>query len=204
MITAALWGVSSAATFAGFSIKPYGDQKLNLQTGTTVLGKGGVASDAERGVSVDAKYIEFKEGDWLKARDAKLTTREGGTLLGQNVEYQAKSGILSASGNLQYGDARVQGLSARTISLDTTRKLAVAMGGVSSQKPAMSADNIVVDYANNRAVMFGNYQYSYNRTKLSSAKADAVLLVTWNALGQPSASTKVSEAQIAPYRALLK
>lgn len=200
----ALLGVAFAADFAGFTIKPYGDQKLNLATGTTVLAAGGLASDAARGVSVDAKYIEYKEGDWLRARDAKLTTKDGGTLLGQSVDYQAKSGLLSATGNLQYNDKRVQGLSAKSISLDTKGRLAVATGGVNSESPAMSANTVVVDYANNRAVMFGNYKYSYNRTRLSSAKADAVLLVTWNAQGQPSATTRPTDAQLQPYKAYLK
>lgn len=204
LAVAAALSVASAATFAGFTIKPSGDQKLNLQTGTTVLPQGGVASDAQRGVSVDAQYIEYKDGAWLKATDAKLTTKEGGTLLAKNVNYQAGSGQLQATGNLQYNDQRVRGLTAASMTFDTAKQIAVATGRVQSQTPPISANTVVVDYAHGRAVLYGNYKYSYGRSRLSNAKDDAVLLVSWNGQGQPSVTTKVTDAQLAPYQAYLK
>lgn len=203
-LTLTLFGAASAASFAGFSIKPYGDQKLNLQTGVTILSKGGVASDAARGVTVDAQYIEYKQDDRLTARDAKLSTKDGGVLVGKTVEYNAKSGVLVATGDLEYNDARVKGLTAPSISLDTNRKLAVATGGVKSETNGLSANTVVVDYAQNRAVMYGNYVYNYNGTRLKGSKADSVLFVTWNADGKASTNSKPTAEQLKPYQTYLK
>jgi len=200
----ALTAVASAANFAGFAIKPYGDQKVNLATGVTTLAKGGVATDAKQGVTVDAKFIEYKDGDYLNATDAKLVTKDGGTLTGDRISYKVKGGQLSASGDLKYDDQYVKGLTAPSMTIDATRKFAVATGGVTSASPVMRADTVVVDYENNRAVMYGNYRYAYGATRLSSSKADAVMLVTWTGQGRPNVTSRPTTQQLAPYKAYLK
>ncbi|WP_052351713.1 hypothetical protein [Deinococcus pimensis] len=202
--TLVLLGVASAANFAGFAIKPYGDQKVNLATGVTTLPKGGVATDAKQGVTVDAKFIEFKEGDYLAATTAKLVTKDGGTLTGDKLDYRVRSGNLTATGNLKYDDENVKGLTAQSMTIDATKKIGVAVGGVRSATPAMNADRVVVDYENNRAVMYGNYRYSFGGTRLASAKPDATLLVTWNGQGRPSVTSRPTAQQLAPYQAYLK
>lgn len=199
-----LLGAASAATFAGFTIKPTGDQKLDLRTGTTVLPQGGTATDAGRGLSVKAGSIEYKDGAWLKARDAILTTNDGGTLSAQNVNYTVTADQLTASGSVVYNDKRVHDLTAQGVTLDSKAKIIVASGQVKSLDPQLAADKVVVDYANNRALMVGHYQYQYGRTKLSGAKDGATLLITWNAQNQPSATTKPSAAQLAPFQPYLK
>ncbi len=197
-------GAASAATFAGFTIKPTGDQKLDLKSGTTVLAQGGTATDAERGLSVKAGHIEYKDGAWLHAKNAILTTQDGGTLTAQKVEYTVDTDGLSASGDIKYNDKRVRDLTAQNISLSSKAGVVVASGQVASADPHMAADKVVVDYRGNRALMVGNYKYQYGRTKLSGNKPDATLLVTWNAQNQPSVTTKPSAAQLAPFQPYLK
>lgn len=200
----ALGAAASAASFAGFSIKPNGDQKLNLQTGVTVLASGGSATDAQSGLTVAGKYIEYKDGDFLRAREATLTTRDGGKLTADNAEYNAKTGELKASGHLVYNDARVKGLTADAGSVQSREGLLVAHGNVKSQTPLMSANTVVVDTRNNRAVMYGNYRYNYGGSSLASAKPDATLYVTWDASGKASATTRPSTAQLAAFQAYLR
>lgn len=197
-------GVASAATFAGFQIKPYGNQKLNLQTGATVLDAGGVATDAERGVTVDARYIEFKDGAWLRAKSAKLSTEEGSVLTADNVEYSAAKGDLTAKGNLLYNDARVRGLTASSITLETDTKIVYASGGVKSVNPIMQANTVVVDYDNRRALMRGNYRYSFGGTRLGNARPDAVLLLTWDGKNKPVATNRPDPAVVKKYEAYWK
>ncbi|PYE54775.1 hypothetical protein [Deinococcus yavapaiensis] len=197
-------GIASAATFAGFQIKPYGNQKLNLQTGATVLEAGGVATDAERGVTVDARYIEFKDGAWLRARGAKLTTEDGGALSADNVEYSAAKGDLTAKGNLVYNDSRVRGLTAASLTLEADSKIVSATGSVKSVTPIMQADTVVVDYQHRRAVMRGNYRYSFGGTRLGNARPDAVLLVTWDGKNKPVATSRPNAAIVKQYEAYWK
>lgn len=205
LITAtALLGVASAATFAGFSIQPAGDQKLNLQTGVTTLAQGGTATDAKNGLKVEAKFIEYKDGAYLKARTATLTTSAGGVLKADQANYDAPSAVLSATGNLKFNDKNVKDLTADAIQVDSKRRLVIARGNVKGGDPSMSANTVVVDYAGRRAVMYGNYKYTYGRTKLSNAQPNATLFVTWNAQGQPQATTRPAPDQLAPFQAYLK
>lgn len=196
--------VASAASFAGFSIKPNGDQKLNLQTGVTVLAQGGSASDAQSGLTVAGKYIEYKDGEFLKAREATLTTRDGGRLTADSADYDARTGELKASGHLVYNDARVKGLTAESGSVQTREGMLVARGNVKSETPLMSADTVIVDYQHNRALMSGNYRYNYGGTSLASSKADARLYVTWDAQGKASATSKPTAAQLAAFQPYLR
>jgi len=204
LLATATLGVATAATFAGFTIKPYGDQKLNLQTGVTVMDEGGIANDATRGVTVDAKYIEFRDNDYLRARHAKLTTRDGGSLTATNVEYTAKNGMLKASGNMHYNNDNVKGLTADSMTLDIAKRIGIATGNVKSSRPSMSANTVIVDYANERALMVGNYRYSLGGRRLNNRSDSAVLLVTWNNQGFPSPNSKPTSEQLAPFQPYLK
>ncbi len=200
----ALGAAASAAAFAGFSIKPTGNQKLNIQTGTTVLEQGGSATDAKSGITVEGKYIEYKDGDFLRARTATLTTKDGGRMTSDSADYSAKSGVLTATGHINYSDARLKGLVADSATFQTRGSLVVARGNVHSDQPALSANTVVVDYKNNRAVMYGNYRYNYGGTSLAGSRADATLFVSWDRNGKPSVTTKPSTEQLAVFRDFLK
>ena len=204
LLLAGVLGAASAATFAGFTIKPAGDQKLDLKSGTTTLAQGGTATDAERGLSVKAGYIEYKDGAWLRAKNATMTTDEGGVLKAQKVTYTVENALMSASGDLTYNDKRVQGLTADSMDLNSKTNVVVASGHVAGVKPLLAANKVVVNYAGNGALMVGNYKYQAGRTKLSGPAAGAMLLISWNAQGQPSATTKPSAAQLAPFQPYLK
>ncbi|MBB6098546.1 lipopolysaccharide assembly outer membrane protein LptD (OstA) [Deinobacterium chartae] len=204
MLSAALAATALAASFAGFSVKPTGEQKLDITTGVTVLPQGGTVQDAKNGVNVDAKWIEFKDGDYLKAKSASLRTEQGGSLSAAQVDYNAKSGLLNASGNLQYTDARLKNLTAKSVVMETQRQLAVASGGVRGTQPGLQADTVVVDYGNNRALLYGNYRWENGKTRLRGDKDNSALLVSFADPNNLKVSTKVPADVLKAYSAYLK
>ena len=200
-----LSSVALAASFSGFSIKPYGDQTLDLPTGVTTLDKGGVVTDAEHGVTIDAQFMELKEGDFLKARDAKLRGNTvDGVLTATNLDYRVKTGLLSATGTLTYSDKLVKNLKAKTGILDLKKQFLVITGGVSSDSPAISGNTLLVDYDTRTAVLQGNYKYSFEGTKLSGKTDKSILFVSWNAQGKMKAISNPKSEQLKGYAAYLK
>lgn len=171
------------ASFAGFSIQPAGPQRLNFDTGVVTLPQGGTAADNARGVQVQAGFIEYKDGEFLTARNATMTLQDGGRLTAPHVRYDAQRGVLQATGGVGYSDAQVQGLRANTVFVNAESGLVVLRGGVSAQRPAVSANSAVIDPQNSRALLYGNYRYVSGQTRLQNARPDAALLVTLGAAG---------------------
>lgn len=203
--TLMLSSVALAASFSGFSIKPYGDQTLDLPTGVTTLDKGGVVTDAEHGVTIDAQFMELKEGDFLKARDAKLRGNTvDGVLTATNLDYRVKTGLLNATGTLTYSDKLVKNLKAKNGILDLKKQFLVITGGVSSDSPAISGNTLLVDYDTRTAVLQGNYKYSFEGTKLSGKTDKSILFVSWNAQGKMKAISNPKSEQLKGYAAYLK
>ena len=200
-----LSSVALAASFSGFSIKPYGDQTLDLPTGVTTLDKGGVVTDAEHGVTIDAQFMELKEGDFLKARDAKLRGNTvDGVLTATNLDYRVETGLLNATGTLTYSDKLVKNLKAKNGILDLKKQFLVITGGVSSDSPAISGNTLLVDYDTRTAVLQGNYKYSFEGTKLSGKTDKSILFVSWNAQGKMKAISNPKSEQLKGYAAYLK
>jgi hypothetical protein len=200
-----LSSVTLAASFSGFSIKPYGDQTLDLPTGVTTLDKGGVVTDAEHGVTIDAQFVELKEGDFLKAREAKLRGNTvDGVLTATNLDYRVKTGLLNATGTLTYSDKLVKNLKAKTGTLDLKKQFLVITGGVSSDSPAISGNTLLVDYDTRTAVLQGHYKYSFEGTQLSGKTDKSILFVSWNAQGKMKAISNPKPEQLKGYAAYLK
>ncbi|WP_043816590.1 hypothetical protein [Deinococcus maricopensis] len=200
---ALLTGTALAGTFGGFQIKPYGNERLDLGTGLTTLDKGGVATDSKTGLSIDAKTMQYKDGVNLKAQNATLKTREGGTLRAQNTTYDVPTGVLTAQGDLKYGDGRVRDLTADTVQYDSKKGIVIARGNVRVAEPNLRGNLLVADLNSNRAVLYGNYAYASGGTKLSNAKNDATLLITFTG-SKSSATTRPLPEALAPFKAYLK
>jgi hypothetical protein len=196
--------VAVAAGFAGFSIKPYGDQSLDLTTGITTLSKGGVISDSEKGFTVDAKWLRFKEGDFVEIKEGKIKYLTTGILNTTSAHYDLKNNHFTAQGDLMYSDALIKNLQAKDADLDSEKQILVIKQGVSSSDPKILADRLMVDYLSKVAVLQGNYTYTYKGSKLSGKGDKAMLWVTWNDKNELKASTKPTPEQLKPYLSLLK
>jgi hypothetical protein len=193
-----------AVNFAGFSIKPYGDQNLDLTTGITTLPKGGVISDSERGFTVDAKWLRFKEGDFVEIKEGKIKYLTTGILNAISAHYDLKNNRFTVQGELTYSDALIKNLQAKDADLDSTKQILLIKSGVSANDPKILADRLMVDYLNKAAVLQGNYTYTYKGARLSGKGDKAMLWVTWNDKNELKASTKPTPEQLKPYLSLLK
>lgn len=197
-------GAFAATNFAGFDIKPKGNQDMDMVTGITTLPQGGTVTDGKNGLKIEAQYIEVKEGDFLKARGAKLTTEDGGVLTASNVDYQVKKNSLTATGKLNYQDANIKDLGADKVQVNTRDKLVVASGGVQASAPAIKANMVLADYDHNVAVLYGNYTFQSGKQKLSNKSATGLLLVKFNSKGEGTATTKPTASQLEVFKPYLK
>ncbi|GEM47947.1 hypothetical protein [Deinococcus cellulosilyticus] len=204
LIISALCGVSLAASFSGFDIKPKGNQDVDLVTGITTLPQGGMVTDSKNGIKIDAQFIEMKEGDFLKAKTAKLTTSDGGLLTASNVEYSVKNNNLTATGKINYKDDNIKDLGADKVVVNTKDHIIVASGGVQAQAPAIKANMVLADYEKNVAVLYGNYSFQSGKQKLSNKSGTGLLFVKFNAKGEATATTKPSAEQLAAFKSYLK
>ncbi|UWX65273.1 hypothetical protein [Deinococcus rubellus] len=135
--------LAQSSSAFGLQITPRGAQNLNLATGITDLPQGGTIRDNKAGIKVVANFISIKTGESLSATSAVLTTRQGGTLRAQQITYNQKASLVTATGTLSYSDNRVKNLSAQTIYVDTRSGAVTAVGNVSAATPAASAAQMV-------------------------------------------------------------
>lgn len=204
LILSALCGVSLAASFSGFDIKPKGNQDVDLVTGVTTLPQGGMVTDSKNGIKIDAQFIEMKEGDFLRAKTAKLTTTDGGVLTASNVEFSVKQNNLTATGKINYKDSNIKDLGADKVVVNTKEHIIVASGGVQADSPAIKANMVLADYEKNVAVLYGNYTFQSGKQKLSNKSSTGTLFVKFNAKGEATATTKPTAEQLAAFKPYLK
>ncbi|BDP41422.1 hypothetical protein DAETH_13910 [Deinococcus aetherius] len=160
LLAALTLGAGGAVTFGGLNVTPRGPQKLNLQTGATELPQGGTATDARTGLRLSAGRMELQPGERLTAREATVTTRQGGTLRAQSVAYDLRSGTVTASGGVTYTDARLRDLRADRLVLHVKTGFVSALGAVQSQTPPLSAAALAFDASTSQAVLAGPYRVS--------------------------------------------
>ncbi len=167
---------SIAFAQAGFVAQPYGDQKVN-DDGSITLAQGGIIKDNKHGFSIDAKYIEYKDGVFLRAKTAKLKNNTGQSLASPNINYVIANDRMDIAGALSYSDDNVSGLSAtRAIAYPDAKKI-VAFS-VSGSSPTIKGNAAVFNDATNEAFLYGNYFYKSTDGKVTKErKGDAAMLL---------------------------
>ncbi|AZI42544.1 hypothetical protein EHF33_07130 [Deinococcus psychrotolerans] len=191
----ALPSLAQSSSAFGLQITPRGAQKLNLATGTTDLPGGGTVRDNKAGLTVVAGFISIKAGESLSASGAVVTTRQGGTLKAQQISYNQKASLVTATGNLSYSDYRVKNLSAQTIYVDTRTGAVTAVGNVSASTPAASAAQMVALPTKSAILLRGAAKVS-TLGKDISGETISLNLVTGVADTEVTSS---EQAEFAPY-----
>lgn len=191
-----------AANFAGFTIKAYGDQDLDLSTGVTTLPKGGMVNDSQTGLTVDAQWIRFKDNGFLEAKEARIKLETTGTLSASSLRYDMVSQKFTAEGNLRYSDGLIKDLKAKDLELDGKNQVLVIRKGISSTEPKLVADKMLVDYTARVAIMQGNYTFQYKGTKLNGKGDKATLWIGWNEKNEFKTNTKPNPEQLKRYTGL--
>ncbi|WP_414656841.1 hypothetical protein ACINK0_12010 [Deinococcus sp. VB343] len=201
LLTALLGGSVGAVTFGGLNVRPLGAQNLNLQTGVTEMPQGGTVTDQKGGLTLTAARLQVKPDELLQAQGATIKTKFGGTLTAQQVRYDLKAGLVTATGNISYSDARVKNMTATSLTLYVKSGFVVARGNVKASSPALSAAGLVFDPNTMQAVLSGPYDLI---TRLGGMKGQAggrvLLTFAGNALTGASARPAPGDlARFSPY-----
>jgi hypothetical protein len=172
-------GLLALAAQAGFVAQPYGDQ-IVADDGSVTLPQGGIIKDNKSGISIDAKYIEYKDNVYLRARNAKLKNSTGQTLASPKIDYVIANDHMDIAGALTYSDENVKGLNAaRAVAYPNAKR--IVAWNISAGNPSIKADGAVFDDNNNQVFLYGNYFYKSTDGKTSKQRngATAMLLVNF-------------------------
>jgi hypothetical protein len=180
-------GVVLASRFAGFEVKPSGNADFDVSTGVYTLPTGGTITDNQNKLVLEAKYIQYKERDFIRAKEAKLVSGSG-NFVAATLEYLTQSDTLKL-GNLQFGSKDIKAVSASQ-GLLLKEDILILKGEVRSKNPQLEANVLVVDIAKDQALVQGAFAYSDGPTSLRAQRPDAALLLTFTQ-GKVRASTKV-------------
>ena len=181
---------SSALAQAALVVKPYGDQVIRAD-GSQVLKDGGIVEDNRLGFKIDAKYLEVKDGEFVRAKTATIKNTKGQSIRSSELEYQIKQDRMSLAGPLEYSDENVSGLKAGKAVAYPDAGRVVAFGGVKATSPMLEAQSIVVDSKKSEAFLYGAYKYKSKDGKISrsSPSADAMMLVNFSNRDKPKIVT---------------
>ncbi len=183
-----------AASFAAFTVEPAGDQVVDLATGVTTLPEGGRLVDAERGVALTAEFIEYKEGEFVRARGARLVHGDLRFEAGR-LAYDVAREVVRLEGGVAFSSPRLSGLVAQSGRLYLKDGVAVLEGGVRGESPAFSALRLVADTQAGVVLLLGEFRYRDPELGiiLSGRGEDARLLLRFPEAGGVEAETEVPE-----------
>ena len=190
LLSACLLLAAVALAQAGLVVKPYGDQIVRAD-GTQILKDGGLVEDNTLGIKIDAKYLEVKDGEYLKAKTATIKNKSGQAIRSSEVDYQIKADRMALAGPLEYSDGNVTGLKAAKAVAYPEAGRVVALGGVRATSPLIEAASAVVDGKKNEAFLYGAYKYKSKDGKISrsSAGSAAMMLVNFSNRDKPKIAT---------------
>jgi hypothetical protein len=178
--------VSVVLAQAQISVKPYGDQTMQAD-GSQILAQGGIVNDSKHGVIIDAKYLEFKPGEYVRATTATIKTKGGQNVRTAKLNYQIKADRMEIAGPLTLSDEFVTGLSSGSAVVFPDADVMVGIGGVQAASPQLSASAMVVDGARKEAFLYGNYKFKSQdgKIKLANQGAAAGLLINFTVRDRP-------------------
>ncbi|RIH81565.1 hypothetical protein Mlute_02763 [Meiothermus luteus] len=178
---------SLASRFAGFEVRPRGSSELDVGTGIYTLPNGGTITDNKSGLVLEARYIQYKEGEFIRAQGATLRSKEG-DFSASSLEYLQKPDTLRLNG-VRFSSKEIRGLSAQQ-GLLLKEDVLVLKGEVRSSEPYLEAATVVVDTPKNQALVLGAFAFRDGGTTLRGNRPDSTLLLSF-AEGRVRASTRV-------------
>ncbi|GIW23765.1 hypothetical protein [Meiothermus sp.] len=179
--------VGLASRFAGFEVKPRGNSELDVGTGIYTLPTGGTITDNKNGLVLEARYIQYRDGDFIKAQGATLRAKEG-EFIAASLEYLQKPDTLRMTG-VRFSSKEFKALTAQQ-GLLLKEDVLVLKGEVRSSDPVLEASTLVVDTAKDQALVLGVFTYRDGATTLRGNRPDSTLLLTFES-GKLRANTRV-------------
>lgn len=187
------------ARFAAFSVEANGDQQVDLATGVTTLPRGGTLTDNQNGLRLIAPYIQYKDGEFIRARQAQFSTGET-RFIALELDYQFKGETVRLKG-LTVSSPDFSSISAQEgLALLGENRL-VLSGNIRSQAPQLKAGKMVVDTQSRQALVIGAYTFQDGANRLSGNRPDSLLLLSFQG-GKTQVTTRVPPevlARLRPY-----
>lgn len=182
-----LFLVALASRFAGFEVRPKGNSELDVGTGIYTLPSGGTITDNKSGLVLEARYIQYKDGEFIRAQGANLKAKEG-DFSASSLEYLQKPDTLRMTG-VRFSSKEFKALTAQQ-GLLLKEDVLVLKGQVRSSEPALEASTLVVDTARSQALVLGTFSFRDGATTLRGNRPDSTLLLTFTG-DKLRASTRV-------------
>lgn len=179
--------VVSASRFAGFEVKPRGNSELDLATGIYTLPYGGTITDNRNGLVLEARHIQYKDGEFIRAQGATLRSNEG-TFSADSLDFQQRPDTLRMNG-VGFSSKQLRGISAQQ-GLLLGNGVLVLKGQVRSSDPVLEASTVIVDTARDQALVLGAFTFRDGANTLRGNRPDSTLLLSF-ADERVRASTRV-------------
>jgi hypothetical protein len=147
----------TAQGFAALTVNPRGEQQFDLSTGITTLPEGGEIVDSERGLTLAATFISYKENEFIEAKGG---TSEGffGLLEAPELRLEYASNTIIATGGISLSKDGLA-LSADNLTLDMGSSIAVLSGDIKNTEPAFEAAAIVMKVGAGYALLASPFNY---------------------------------------------
>jgi|UniRef100_A0A7C3H9W4 hypothetical protein len=179
--------IALASRFAGFEVRPRGNSELDVGTGVYTLPTGGTITDNKSGLVLEARYIQYKDGEFIRAQGATLKAKEG-DFSASSLEYLQKPDTLRMSG-VRFSSKEFKALSAQQ-GLLLGDDVLVLKGEVRSSEPVLEASTLIVDTTKDLALVLGAFTFRDGATTLRGNRPDSTLLLTVGG-GKVRANTRV-------------
>lgn len=204
LVMTALLGTAPALalSFGNLNVTPRGPQNLNLDTGATSLPQGGTATDAKSGLKLVAAQMQLQPGKQLTAQGATVTLRHGGTLRASRVTYDLAAGTVTATGEVQYNDARFQNLRADRLTVFLKGGVVTATGDVRASNPVLGTPAVSFDPSTMQAL--AQAPVNLKQGSLKAAVGSGHLLVTFSGPRVLRATNRVDSATLGRFAPYLK
>jgi hypothetical protein len=190
---------------AGFVAQPYGDQQVG-NDGTVTLPQGGLIKDNKRGFSIDAKYIEYKDGAYLIARTAKLKNNTGQSVSSPSINYTLADDRMVIAGSLNYSDENVSGATgSRAVAYPDGKR--IVAWNITATSPVVRANVAVFDDNRNEVFLMGNvyYKSTDGKTVKQANGENGMLLVNFSNKDKAvfAANELIPAATVNTYKAII-
>jgi hypothetical protein len=157
LFTLFVLNVTCAQGFAALTVNPRGEQQFDLDTGITTLPEGGDIIDSERGLTLSATVITYKENEFIEARGG---TSEGffGLLQAPELRLEYATNTIVATGGISLSKDGLA-LSADSLTLEMTSGIAVLAGNIKNTEPSFEAEAIVLKVGAGYALLASPFHY---------------------------------------------
>lgn len=163
------------ARFATFSVEPFGTQRVNLDTGITVLPQGGILTDNTTGLKISAKYAEYKTDSFIYAKEAEIFLN-GYAISAREFHLDLSSEKLAIKEVLLKGEP-FRNLSAKEAHLFLEAGILLLRKEVSLSSPELRADLAVVNLRAKHALVLGPFSFTGEGEKLQSTSPNGRLFL---------------------------